>query len=98
MLADGYDVQVVHTELDYRSGVRWQDDVRVHVRGEGTGRTSFTVGFAVHRGGTPEPAVTGRTVYVAVATDGSGAVPLPAPLRAAVAPRPLPPDPVADPR
>lgn len=76
MLDAGYDVQVVHTELDYRSGVRWEDDVAVLVGVGAVGRTSFTIEFAVDRGS--EAVVTGSTVYVVVATDGSGKRPIPA--------------------
>jgi acyl-CoA thioester hydrolase len=79
MLDAGYDVQVVHTELDYRAGIRWQDEVRVAVGAGETGRTSFTIEFAVNRGpaDSPEVAVTGSTVYVVVGTDGSGKRPIP---------------------
>ncbi|MGI9062444.1 MAG: acyl-CoA thioesterase [Pseudonocardiaceae bacterium] len=75
MLDAGYDVQVVHTELDYRCGVRWEDDVAVRVTAGALGRTSFTVDFAVQRDGVD--VVTGSTVYVVVAADGSGKRPIP---------------------
>lgn len=64
LIADGVDFQVVHTEIDFAAPVRWRDDVRVEVRCERLGTTSFTLGFAVLRDGSP--AVTGRTVYVVV--------------------------------
>ena len=75
LLAGGHDVQVVHAELDYRAGVRWEDDVAVHVHTGPLGRTSFTLEFTVRRG--TETAVTGRTVYVVVGTDGNGKRPIP---------------------
>lgn len=86
MLDAGFDVQVVHTELDYRAGVRWQDDVRVVVEAGRLGRTSFTLEFAVRRGpaDNPEIAVTGSTVYVVIGTDGSGKRPIPDLLRDAL--------------
>lgn len=68
LISGGVDFQVVHTEIDFAAPVRWRDDVRVEVRCERLGTTSFTLGFAVLRDGSP--AVTGRTVYVVVsATD-----------------------------
>lgn len=86
MLDAGFDVQVVHTELDYRAGVRWQDDVRVTVEPGRLGRTSFTLEFAVHRGPADdsEVAVTGSTVYVVIGTDGTGKRPIPDLLRDAL--------------
>lgn len=83
LLADGLDVQLVHTELDWAGAVGFGDDVGVAVAAEAVGRTSFTLGFEVLRSG--EPVVRARTVYVVVATDGSGKRPLPEPLRAALA-------------
>ncbi|HEY2206203.1 MAG TPA: thioesterase family protein [Pseudonocardia sp.] len=80
MLDAGYDVQLVRSEIDYRAGVRWQDPVVVAVATSRIGRTSFTLDFQVRRGcpdtGTDtdraEVCTEGRTVYVVVATDGSG--------------------------
>lgn len=82
MLDAGYDVQLVHTELDWRGGLRWLDEARVVVRTAAVGRTSFTLDFDVRRG--EQSIVTGRTVYVVVATDGSGKAPVPALLRDAL--------------
>jgi acyl-CoA thioester hydrolase len=86
MLDAGFDVQVVHTELDYRAGVRWPDGVHVAVEAGWLGRTSFTLEFAVHRGPAddPEIAVTGSTVYVVIGTDGTGKRPIPDLLRDAL--------------
>ena len=39
-----------------------------------TGRTSFTAEFLIHAGDATQPIVTARTVYVCIATDGSGKV------------------------
>ena len=88
MLAAGIDAQLVHTELDWRGGVGFGDDVTVAVSLAKLGRTSFTLDFAVRRAG--EDVVHGRTVYVVVATDGSGKTEIPDELRAALGPvRPL---------
>ncbi len=76
MLDEGFDVQLVHTEIDWHSSLRWPDRVEVTVGAEGTGRTSFTVRFDV-RNAAGDDVATGRTVYVVVATDGSGKRPIP---------------------
>jgi acyl-CoA thioester hydrolase len=66
LIAAGVDFQVVHTELDFAAPVHWRDDVRVGVRCERLGTTSFTLEFTVSCNGIR--AVTGRTVYVVVST------------------------------
>lgn len=83
LVAAGFDTQIVHTSLDYTGGVGWPAQVSVAVTTAAVGRTSFTLDFAVeHEGAVP---VRGRTVYVVVATDGSGKRPLPPALRTALA-------------
>ena len=82
MTADGFDVQLVHTEADWREGVRYGEQVVIDVTTEQVGSSSFTLSFGV-RVGTQERA-TGRTVYVVVRTDGSGKLPVPPKLRAAL--------------
>ncbi len=82
MLDSGHDVQLVHTEIDWISSLRWPDEARVEVAVAAAGRTSFTLAFDVY---TAETLVaTGRTVYVVVATDGSGKRPIPPVIRAAL--------------
>jgi acyl-CoA thioester hydrolase len=71
MVEAGYDVQLVRSEIDWRSGLRWQDAVEVAVSTARIGRTSFALDFEVRRDG-HEVTCLGRTVYVVVATDGSG--------------------------
>jgi acyl-CoA thioester hydrolase len=80
MVAAGVDIQNVHAELDYRSGVRWGDDIRVRVDVVRVGGKSFTLGYQVRRG--DEACVEGSIVYAVVATDGSGALAIPDHLRA----------------
>ena len=82
MTADGFDVQLVHTEADWREGVRYGEQVVIDVTTEQVGSSSFTLSFGV-RVGTQERA-TGRTVYVVVSTDGSGKQAVPPKLRAAL--------------
>jgi acyl-CoA thioester hydrolase len=68
----GLDLQVVHAEIDYLAPVRWRDRVRLEVRGESLGRTSFTLRFDVLRregDGAEIAAVRGRNVYVVVSTE-----------------------------
>jgi len=76
MLSAGFDVQLVHTEIDWKGSLRWGDRPEVDVALEALGRTSFTLGFAVRVDGAL--VATGRTVYVTVRTDGSGKVEVPA--------------------
>jgi acyl-CoA thioester hydrolase len=71
MIEATYDVQLVRSEIDWAAGLRWQDDVEVAVSTALIGRTSFALDFEVRRNG-HEVTCSGRTVYVVVATDGSG--------------------------
>ena len=82
MLDAGYDVQLVRSEIDYLAGVRWQDPIEVAVSASRFGRTSFTLDFEVRRGA--EVCTRGRTVYVVIATDGSGKREIPPLLRDAL--------------
>lgn len=75
MLASGHDVQLVRSEIDWRTGVGFQDEVDIAVSTARTGTTSFGLDFEVRRGA--EVTCAGRTVYVVVATDGSGKRPIP---------------------
>jgi acyl-CoA thioester hydrolase len=82
MLASGYDVQLVHSEIDWRSSLRYGDEGRVEVSVASVGATSFTLWFAVYAEETL--VASGRTVYVVVATDGTGKRPLPPSIRGAL--------------
>ena len=84
MLAAGFDVQLVHTEIDWQSSLRWQDQAQVKVKLGQAGTTSFDLYFTVSSG--DRQVATGRTVYVVVATDGSGKRPIPDLVRAALGP------------
>lgn len=70
MLDAGFDVQLVRSEIDWRAGVGFGDDVEVAVSTARIGRTSFALDFEVRRGA--DVTCAGRTVYVVIATDGSG--------------------------
>jgi acyl-CoA thioester hydrolase len=80
MVAEGVDCQVVHTDIDWRGALGFGDVVETDVTVSHVGRTSFTLGFALSTA--ERPVATVRTVYVCVATDGSGAQPIPPSLRA----------------
>jgi len=86
MLDAGFDVQLVHSEIDYLAGVRWQDPIEVAVSTSRFGRTSFALDFEVRRSGETgdEVCTRGRTVYVVIATDGSGKREIPPLLRDAL--------------
>jgi len=76
MLQAGYDVQLVHTELDWSGSLGWGEPAEVDVAVARLGRTSFALQFAVRAG--DRPVATAETVYVVVATDGSGKLAIPA--------------------
>ncbi|TDK91347.1 acyl-CoA thioesterase [Mycolicibacterium mucogenicum] len=80
----GVDAQVVHTELDWSGSLKWGDQIHVDVTVPARGRTSFTVEFLIHAGDSTRPIVTAKTVYVCIATDGSGKVEPPQLLRDAL--------------
>jgi acyl-CoA thioester hydrolase len=71
MMDAGYDVQLVRSEIDWKSGIGFGDRVEVAVSTARIGRTSFALDFEVRRDGS-EVTCTARTVYVVIATDGSG--------------------------
>lgn len=82
MLEEGYDVQLVHTEVDWVGSLGWGDRADIEVSTSRLGTTSFTLDFAVRTGG--RDVATARTVYVVVGTDGSGKRPVPDRLRTAL--------------
>jgi acyl-CoA thioester hydrolase len=75
MTGAGFDVQLVHSEIDWIAPLRWPNDVTIDVRLASRGTTSFSLTFDVDNG--TEAVVRGRTVYVVIATDGSGKRPIP---------------------
>src|SRR3954467_15695765 len=75
-----WDVQLVHTEVDWRKGATFGDQLGVEVTVDRIGSTSLTLAFRVLRDG--EPIATAKTVYVVVGIDGSGKRPVPDELRA----------------
>ncbi|MDO3636176.1 acyl-CoA thioesterase [Mycolicibacterium arseniciresistens] len=87
LFGTGHDLQVVHSEIDYLAPVRWRDHVRVAVRCDRIGTTSFTLAFTVlhsRPGLAEQPAVQGRTVYVVVAKEDWAKRPVPDELRVAL--------------
>ena len=84
LLAAGYDVQVVHTELDWRGPLGYGEPAGVQVSVTHIGRTSFTLRFSVVSSG--RVVLDASTVYVAVRTDGSGKCEIPPVLLTALGP------------
>lgn len=84
MLDAGWDVQLVHTELDWVGPLRWGEPAEVDVALARVGTTSFTLQFTARAG--EREACHGETVYVAVETEGWTPVPVPEPLLAALGP------------
>jgi acyl-CoA thioester hydrolase len=80
LIAAGYDVQVVHAELDWRAGLRWGEPAGVAVRPVELGRTSFRLSFEFRQAG--QPVATAEVVYVCIGTNGTGKRPIPDRLRA----------------
>ncbi|MCW2626234.1 thioesterase family protein [Mycobacterium sp.] len=90
LIDTGHDIQVVHSEIDYLTAVRWRDSVRVAVQCERIGSTSFTLRFTVLRrndDADEHAAVRGHNVYVVVSTDDWAKRPIPAALRDALSAR-----------
>ena len=97
LLDAGFDVQLVRCEMDWTAGLHWQDEVLVAVSTARLGRTSFALDFQTRRDGS-QVTCSARTVYVVVATDGSGKRELPPRLVEALGPpAPLRADPPAQP-
>jgi acyl-CoA thioester hydrolase len=72
----GFDVHVVHVDLDFNAGVRHREQAEVLVSTSRIGGKSFTLDFAFRRDG--QIVCTGGIVYATVATDGTGTIALPA--------------------
>jgi acyl-CoA thioester hydrolase len=97
LLDAGFDVQLVRCEMDWNAGLHWQDEVLVAVSTARLGRTSFALDFETRRDG-GQVTCSARTVYVVVATDGSGKrEPPPRLVEALGPPAPLRADPSAQP-
>jgi acyl-CoA thioester hydrolase len=89
LLDAGFDNQLVHAEIDWKTGLRFRDSAVIAVSTARLGRTSFAIDFQVSRNGT-ELACSARIVYFVVATDESGKREIPPELaRALGAPAPL---------
>jgi acyl-CoA thioester hydrolase len=71
----GFDVHVVHVELDFGAGVKIRDRAEVAVSTSRIGGKSFTLDFAFRRDG--ETVCTGGIVYATVSVDGHGTIALP---------------------
>jgi len=70
MVSHGYDIQVVHTEIDWHGSLGANDSAEVRLSLAKLGRTSFILRFDVASG--EKVVASANTVYVVVATDGTG--------------------------
>ncbi|HVA03349.1 MAG TPA: thioesterase family protein [Acidimicrobiales bacterium] len=84
LLESGYDVQVVHIELDWHGPLGYGERAEVQVRVANIGRTSFKLRFVMLASG--RPVVDAATVYVAIRTDGSGKCEIPPAVLGALGP------------
>lgn len=75
LLDSGHDVQLAHTEIDWRVPLRWPDEAAIVVSLESRGNTSFILRFEVYHDDVL--VCRARTVYVVVATDGTGVKAIP---------------------
>jgi acyl-CoA thioester hydrolase len=83
LIRDGADTQVVHSELDWTGSAVWGDQIDVAVRTAALGTTSFTLDFDLLHD--RRSLCRGRNVYVVIATDGFGKIPIPPRLRTCLA-------------
>lgn len=89
MLDAGYDIQLVHAELDWYAGVGWGEDVVVAVSPARIDRTGFALDFQVRAlddAGNRVITCECRTVYLVIAVDGGGPQEVPSLIRNALAP------------
>ncbi|MFI6184292.1 acyl-CoA thioesterase [Nonomuraea sp. NPDC051191] len=82
MANQGINFQLVHSEIDWISGVRFGDEVSIAVQPARIGTTSFDVHYTVLR----EDLVTctAKIVYVSISSDGAGKQPVAPVLRKAL--------------
>lgn len=87
MMADGYDVMLKRTEIDWSAGLRYGEAAHVAVDVAAIGTTSFTLSFDVVRTGEDgeETVCRGRTVYVMVTAPGNAKTPIPDRIRSLLA-------------
>lgn len=84
MIGAGHDLHVVHTELDWTGPLSFGQPAQVEVALARRGRTSFTLQFRFRS--EEREVARASTVYVTVATDGSGKVQIPDYLTEALGP------------
>ncbi len=84
LMGAGYDVQLVHTEVDWQGPLRWGEQAEIDVALGRLGDTSFTLQFGVRVG--ERPVATGETVYVTVEMEGWTKVAVPEAVREALGP------------
>jgi acyl-CoA thioester hydrolase len=81
-MGDEGSCQLVRSEIDWRDGVRYGDDVTIRVEPGRIGTTSFVMHYTVLRGS--DITCVAKIVYVSIHRDGSGKRPVPPLLRKAL--------------
>lgn len=86
--ANGTDVMLVHTEIDWHDSLRWPSDAEIAVSPVAYGNSSITVDYAALHNG--KPVASARTIYVVVDGTNFTRMPVPAAMREALGdPAPL---------
>jgi acyl-CoA thioester hydrolase len=80
--ADGFDLQIVHYDIDWKSPIGWTDDLRIVVSGVVCRSTSFTVEYRAQAADVIGVAAT--AVYVVIDPASGKARSIPASLRVAL--------------
>ena len=83
LLDEGFDIQVVHSEIDWISAVRFGDDLSIVAQPVRVGTTSFALGFSIRVA--DDVRATATSVYVIVDGQTFQKTALPGGLRAALA-------------
>jgi YbgC/YbaW family acyl-CoA thioester hydrolase len=90
LFAAGLSVPRVHVEADYLAPLAYDDAIDIDVQVERLGDSSLTLAFEVRRAADSQPAVRARYVMACISLQTGRATPIPASLRQALAPAPLP--------
>jgi acyl-CoA thioester hydrolase len=75
--ATGEDFHTVRTLVEYQQPIRFDDEIRVHVRVARMGRSSLTFRFEIHPDSGEDLRATGEVVWVNTCQKSHKSVPLP---------------------
>lgn len=68
---------IVHAEADYLATLRVSDRLKIEVRVENIGDTSFTIGYRIYKEGHDTAAGTAKTVHVTLDSGTRKKIPIP---------------------